>query len=185
MGDGLTFVGSVPVTLTVLSEQPSLEQSLQMDAKNLSLLRMMSVTDQTSRDMDAELEGMLVEVNKLDQKLTLVQELLTQLLMQYEVIPPRNKIELGLSSLSITLSADVSVSVGAIVLAELYLFEDIPRALRLAGTTSSVRAINSYESEVGIALSGFSDGVDSLLGRFIFSQHRRAIAMSRAQNSED
>lgn len=185
MGDGLTFIGSVPVTLTVLSERLTLEQALQMDAKNLSLLRMMAVTDQTSRDLDTELEGMLVEVNKLDQKLTLIQELLTQLLMQHEVIPPRHRIELGLSSLSMTLPSDVLVSAGANVLAEVYLFEDIPRALRLAGTASSVRAISRSESEVDIALSGFSDGVDSLLGRFIFRQHRRAVAMSRAQNSED
>jgi hypothetical protein len=45
--------------------------------------------------------------------------------------------------------------------------------------------VGSERVVIDIELSGLSDAVDSLLGRFIFSQHRREVAMQRLINDEE
>ena len=175
------FSGRVPLRLTVLDERMSDEALLRQDAQNYSLLKTFALDDHFARDVDPELEGIMLEVKRLDQKLNLIQELLTQLLMAHEAIPDRIPVTLGLSTLTFTLEEDVGINPGDLVLSGLYLLDHVPRALELTGTVVSVTVENGGGLRVELALPKLSDGVDSLLGRFIFCQHRREIALKRGQ----
>lgn len=184
-GNGLTFKGNVPATVVQLDAPPSVDQNLHNDAQNLSLLKTFAVSDQAVRDSDPDLEAVLSEIYRLDQKLNLIQALLTQLLLQHQVIPERCPIQLGLASLVVTLSSTEAFSVGDHVLAELFLVDEVPRALNFFGVVRGTENVGSERVVIDIELSGLSDAVDSLLGRFIFSQHRREVAMQRLINDEE
>ena len=180
---GLIFSGRVPLTVTVLDGPMSDEALLRQDARNYSLLKTFALEDHSARDVDPELEGVMAEVQRLDQKLNLIQELLTQLLMVHEAIPDRRPIALGLSTLTLTVEQDLGVKPGDLVLSALYLLDDVPRALELTGTVVSVVTEGEAEFRIDLSLPELSDGVDSLLGRFIFRQHRREIALKRGQTA--
>ena len=180
---GLIFSARVPLIITVLDGPMPDEALLRQDARNYSLLKTFALEDHSARDVDPELEGVMAEVQRLDQKLNLIQELLTQLLMVHEAIPERRPIALSLSTLTLTVEQDLGVKPGDLVLSALYLLDDVPRALELTGTVVSVVTEGEAGFRIDLSLPELSDGVDSLLGRFIFRQHRREIALKRGHTA--
>lgn len=179
--EGLTFSGQFPVMLQQLDHPPSVDERLSFDARNLALLKTFSTPDYFHREIDSELEGLKVEIQGLNSKLNLIQELLTQLLMKHETLPSSSLIKLGISKLIIVNKNEWEVFADDNVVADLYLFEDLPRPLTVFGKVKSLSILEDFRHSAEINLDPLSEGVDSLLGRFIFRQHRREVAMKRAQ----
>lgn len=187
LNEGLAFTGRMPLALQLLTEPLAVDEVLELDAKNFSLLKNCELADHSGRDTDPQVETIISEIQRLDHKLNLIQALLTQLLLKQEVIPERRSFRLSLENLTFDIDSRQDLRVGSPVLVELFLFEDLPRPLSLTGIVTTINQEGSLTGTLsaGIDLPKFSDGVDSLLGRFIFRQHRREVAMSRSQSLID
>ncbi len=185
LNEGISFTGRAPLALRVLTEPLSLDEASEHEAKNYSLLKSGEISDHSGRDTDPQLEAIISEVQRLDHKLTIIQALLTQLLLKQEVIPERCSFRLSLAKLTCEIDFRHDVLVGSFVLVELFLFEDLPRPISLSGIVRAIEREGNATGKLGvdIDLPSFSDGVDSLLGRFIFRQHRREVATRRSQSA--
>ena len=87
LDEGLSFDDRLPLALAVCDQLPTVSERVRLNDRNVSLLKTHALEDFQRREVDADLEGIASEIERLDQKLTLVTELLCDLLAAEQKIP--------------------------------------------------------------------------------------------------
>ncbi|MGB1341849.1 MAG: PilZ domain-containing protein, partial [Pseudomonadales bacterium] len=181
--EGLSYSDHLPFTVTKRSEQPPVAERVRMNERNFSLLKTHALEDFQRREIDAEFEGIASEIERIDQKMNLITELLCDLLTVEAKIPPPRPLLLSSDGVQFVPDSPLPLKPQDWALFELYLMDDVPRPLKLM-----VRVVDNNpeapENAVTLSFADLSDGVQSMLGRLVFRHHRREVALAR-QNAAD
>lgn len=145
-----------------------------MNARNEAVLRalaMLEEHDETTAD-----DNERAEFHRLEGKMNLVLELLTELVRQHQPGPPQ--LAVRISAEGVCWPVDGRIEPGALVLTEWYLLPAWPVALNLLARVEHCAATES--GLVACArLEGAGDGTRDWLEKLVFRRHRRAIAQQR------
>ncbi|MGY8852724.1 MAG: PilZ domain-containing protein, partial [Pseudomonadales bacterium] len=142
--------------------------------------------DYQRRDIDYELEGIASEIERIDQKMNLITELLCDLLSAEAQIPAPRVLAISMAGLQLRPSPGDAYHEGDWVILNLFLIQGVPRPLKLLATVVPTSAAANLSGDAGGGLTfsfvDLSDGVSSMLGRLVFRHHRREVALTRAQS---
>jgi hypothetical protein len=164
---GLSYKGLLHLLVTPLATLPAEGELLAMNAANELLLGGMRSLAEKPDIEDADM--LVLEMRRLDQKLSLVLDLLNTLLRINDPLPPPQLVLLQSARMVLQTSLVAAVCYQI----ELFLDPSIPKALKLAG-----RPVAGAPGEEGVTLEflGVGQNVIDGLDKFLFRQHRRQIA---------
>lgn len=157
-----------PLHLTLVSES------------NEAFLRAISAFGDTIGEPVEESSDVMQELSRLDLKLNLILELVGQVVYRQLDIPGFSSVKLYAGG--VQWHTDNVPEPGAKVLLRLYIQRGVPKPLCFYGDVVS----NADEQQAGIAkvaFFGLSQSVEDWLEKFIFRQHRRAIAHAKNKPS--
>jgi len=185
--EGLSFEDHLPCAIESRVEPPSLAERVRLNDRNFSLLKTHALEDYQRRDIDYELEGIASEIERIDQKMNLMTELLCDLLSAEAQIPVPRALAISMAGLQLRPAAGEVYDEGDWVILNLFLIQGVPRPLKLLARVvpmqgNALAAPESATSPLTFSFVDLSDGVSSLLGRLVFRHHRREVALKRAQS---
>ena len=100
---GLSFDDRLPLTVVVCDQLPTVSERVCLNDRDVSLLKIHALEDFQRREVEGDLEGIASEIERLDQKITLVTELLCDLLAAEQKIPAPMPLRLSVAGLQCTL----------------------------------------------------------------------------------
>ena len=185
--EGLSFEDHLPCEIESRPELPSLAERVRLNDRNFSLLKSHALEDYQRRDIEYELEGIASEIERIDQKMNLMTELLCDLLAAEAQIPAPRALAISMAGLQLRPAAGEVYDEGDWVILNLFLIQGVPRPLKLLARVvpmqdNALAAPESPTSPLTFSFVDLSDGVSSLLGRLVFRHHRREVALKRAQS---
>ena len=185
--EGLSFEDHLPCEIESRLELPSLAERVRLNDRNFSLLKSHALEDYQRRDIDYELEGIASEIERIDQKMNLMTELLCDLLSAEAQIPVPRALAISMAGLQLRPAAGEVYDEGDWVILNLFLIQGVPRPLQLLARVvpmqgNALAAAETAASPLTFSFVDLSDGVSSLLGRLVFRHHRREVALKRAQS---
>jgi len=170
--EGLVLTDRLPVSVQVLDTLPEKYELAVADQENESFLKT-SLVWQEPVDLD-DLDQVGQELRRQDLKISLLLEMMSELLAQNNTIPKPRKLKLSTKGLAFG-SGTVELNAGQQVSVMIYIVPSFPKALKLYGEI--------HKSEDGkvtmIAFEGVSQSVKEALDKLIFRHHRREVAMVR------
>ncbi len=171
----VAFQNSLPVSWTVVPDSSAVPQRWSTDARNEELLSALLVLEEPAIEPDDEASH--EQWLRLDAKLNMVLSLLSELVVQQNGLPSAMPVNVSLGRLRIGPMIQAPIpEEGAIVLLDLYLSPQLPRSLKLSGRVS----VEGQKNVFTVHLEPLSEPTQDLFERYIFRQHRRAIAQARA-----
>lgn len=175
---GLIYTGRLPLAWRELSAPPDDAEQRELEQANVAILQTLFALEIHSGDHgdDPTLLANASELKRLDFKVSLLLELVGHLFARQQGIPPERPLTLTVND--IAWQADSALPAGGPVRLELYCSKVYPRPLILhARVTEAAPADNGCR----ISAAFFQPGMllQEALERYIFLQHRRAIASSR------
>ena len=184
--EGLSFEDQLPCAIEPRVEPPSLAERVRLNDRNFSLLKTHALEDYQRRDIDYELEGIASEIERIDQKMNLITELLCDLLSAEAQIPAPRVLAISMAGLQLLPAPGDAYHKGDWVILNLFLIQGVPRPLKFLATVVPTSAAANLSGDAGGGLTfsfvDLSDGVSSMLGRLVFRHHRREVALTRAQS---
>ena len=182
--DQLSFQDILPLACEGLASEPTFNEFMRFDERNASLLKTLATEDQSRREPEPSLEALMQEIDRLDQKLNLMTELLADLVRREVVVPPA--IAFRLSSAGVSFAPEeASFRQGDWVKVSLFLLPNVPRPLEFAGkvvATDSTFVPGDWKT---VVFEQVNEVVESSLDRLVFKHHRREVAMRRAEREAD
>ena len=97
----LSFEEHLPCEIESRVELPSLAERVRLNDRNFSLLKTHALEDYQRRDIDYELEGIASEIERIDQKMNLITELLCDLLSAEAQIPTPRPLAISMAGLQL------------------------------------------------------------------------------------
>jgi hypothetical protein len=177
--EGLSYHDRLPLSWEVLSALPDSSVISRLNERNDSLLQSLMISDDKFIDVDPDLEPLAMEIQRLDQKMTLLTELLSDLLRGQLALPAETTLRIAAEGVSWVNNDDV-LPQGQFLKLDLYLLPDVPRALQFIGRVISAEPSRVEPAcRITVSFVGLSDAVDSQLGKLVFRHHRREVAMAR------
>lgn len=178
LAEGLSYSDCLPFSITQRADPPPLAERVRMNDRNFSLLKTHALEDFQRREIDSDFEGIASEIERIDQKMNLITELLCDLLASEAKIPPAMPLLLSAAGAQFVPQQSISLKRNDWAIFELYLIDDVPRPLKLM-----VRVVSdAHDTPTGaltLSFADLSDGVQSMLDRLVFRHHRREIALAR------
>jgi len=176
LSDGITFQTAAPIDWRKLQSFPADGPQSQNSTANLRLLNALNTLEELPPDMEKSVQG-LAEFSHLEAKLDIMLGMLGELLQQQAKLPEALQMTVAANGLSIEVIPAVKLPVvGDLLRVRLFLDTHYPQALILFGTVSSVT-----KSGFTLGFHALGELVQEQLDKFIFRQHRRAIALSRRE----
>ena len=173
----LVMEGRYSFKVEKIQEMPTSTELLNIDKENEKLLRTSAIW-QDPVEVE-ELDHVSLELRRQDLKISLLLDLVGELLIRKSELPPLESIQL--TATGIEFSNEVcALSDGDKVKAILFLLPAFPRALHFYGeVTSSERDGFSV-----LVFHGTSVAVQDQIEKIIFTHHRRSIAQEHAGTRE-
>ena len=175
---GLVFVGRLPLAWRELPDPPDAIESRELERGNLTILHTLFALDIHAGDSGEDPANLVnaTELKRLDFKIGLLLELVGQLYARQQAIPPERTLALTVNGLS--WQADSVPSASRLLRLELYCNLSYPRPLILdAQITETIPNPGGWRIQT--SFHDLSESLQEALERYIFLQHRRAIANSR------
>ena len=174
----IIFQTVVPVDWNVLESFPGEGAQTQASSSNLRLLNALNILEEIPLDGES-VSSVVPESSYLEAKLDLMLGMLGELLRHQAEYPASMPVIVTATTLSVTLSAENQTGfplpeVGDLLRVRLFLDTRYPQALLLYGTLSS-----ASETHFTVSFNSLPPPLQEQLDKFIFRQHRRAIASSR------
>ena len=182
--DQLSFQDTLPLACEALASPPTFNDFMRFDERNASLLKTLATEDQSRREPEPSLEALMQEIDRLDQKLNLMTELLADLVRREVVVPPAIAFRLSSAGVSFA-SEEGSFRQGDWVKVSLFLLPNVPRPLEFAGRIVATNAHFSPTDWATVVFEQVNEVVESALDRLVFKHHRREVAMRRANREEN
>lgn len=181
LSDGIIIEQAFPLRWRSLDIASFDSEQITLSRHNGQILRVLASIEEGGPEPDSETDTLSRELRCLDDKLDLVLSMLGTLLVRDSALPAATPTWLGAKGLMFVVTAEAEALLppeNAVSLLELFLEPRFPQPLRLpvrlepAGQGSSGCQMLAVFRDVGTE-------VTELLEKFIFRQHRRAIALSR------
>ena len=179
--DQLSYQDTLPLACAHLQGEPSFSDFMRFDERNASLLKTLASDEQTRREPEPSLEALMQEIDRLDQKLNLVTELLADLVRREVVVPPPQPFRLSSAGVSFEYSEAESVGEGDWMQVSLFLLANVPRPLEFAGRVVRSNPDFVAENWLTVSFEQVNEVVESALDRLVFKHHRREVAMRRVK----
>ncbi|MEJ2346782.1 MAG: PilZ domain-containing protein [Gammaproteobacteria bacterium] len=178
LGEGIVYADRHPLTWEQLSAPPAAEELARWNAASEQVLRLVAaLEDHWAEPIDEPYGPQGHELARLDFKLNLVLELVSQLVRRQVPMPERREIRLNGNGVQWESTGDAPPD-GSHVRVFLHLHDNLPRALELPGRVVERTPTDAGEC-VTVRFEGLSESVQDLLDKLIFRHHRRSIAHSR------
>ncbi len=175
LGDKLAFEACVPLACHPVSDESGLPQDTVLQETNEKCLRVILALNEYPAEPADEHSGVEFKLNLL---LELTGELVARQLSLPRAVPVRLRAD------GVEWTSDVSPPAsGGLVIVELYLHPQYPRALRLPGRLQET-ARHGAEYLCRVELLSLPETVRDLLEKFIFAHHRRTIAYTRHHQND-
>lgn len=168
---GLEFRGKLPLALQLLPALPEAQDLLVINHGNEQVLRSVMMLEEKPDYDDSD--PIHQELKRQDQKLNLVLELLSTLLVRFNAVPAAREVLLTDSVMSF---ADVAPGLQGACEIQLYMEPSLPRPLQLFG-------LARFDQESGVTIitfQGLGRTLIDLLNKYIFRYHRRLVASAVA-----
>jgi hypothetical protein len=175
--EGITYRDQLPVDWQVLTELPSAGEQHRLDRANEELLRALLLRDEAPQDSDEMEEGGGMEhFRRLEAKLDLLLGLFTEMLSTQGGLPLQHDLLLGTRGLCISARAEdiTSLNEGMLLKIRLYLDAQLPRPLEIYGYLTAMQ-VDGFT----VSFYPLQERVQDLLDKYVFRQHRRAIAQRK------
>ncbi len=172
-GEGLSFESFMPVSFQVVDNFPEDEQLMFINERNESLLRTSLIPQEA-----VELEGqdeVAIELRRQDLKINLLMDMVAELLVSQNGLPPAVKLLLNSTGLEFTTTSE-DFKPGQKVEIDLYITASIPRALKFFAEVAN----NGENGKTVMRFVGLNQVVQDWLEKIIFRHHRRMIAQGIA-----
>ncbi len=176
---GLIFTGRLPLAWREVSDPPDDVERRALERANLTILHTLFALDIHAGDSGDDPIALVnaTELKRLDFKVGLLLELVGQLLARQQDIPPERTLTLTVNGLDWR-ETDASPAVDGLLRLELYCNLGYPRPLILhARIAETVPSAGGWQVRTRFHEPG--EPLREALERYIFLQHRRAIANSR------
>lgn len=175
LDEAISLNGQLPLRYVRCQQALSEAELLNINERNLMLFNAIEVVEvqRYVPDSDAD-DGVQVELLRLEAKVDLLLGLMNQLLSQQLDIPQPRSVSLSATALNWQAGA-IEASVGDYVVVELHVHNAVAMPLKLP-----LRLTSALRGE----LYGLSPLTQNGLDKFLFRQHRRAIAVSRQARQE-
>ncbi len=170
---GLVLEGRYSFAVEKIQDLPTSTELLNIDKENEKLLRASAIW-QDSVEVE-ELDNVSTELRRQDLKISLLLDLVAELLIKQSELPPLESIQLTATGVEFS-NQICSFGRGDKVKAVLFLLPAFPRALQFYGDiTSSERSGFSV-----LNFQGAGNSVQDQIEKIIFTHHRRSIAQEHA-----
>jgi hypothetical protein len=180
---GLVFTGCLPLAWRELPTLPDEVELRELERANLAILSTLFALDIHAGDFgdDPSALANASELKRLDFKVSLLLELVGQLFARQQHIPPERLLTLAVDSVS--WSADTPLPPDGLLQLELYCNLSYPRPLILPAQVVETSPIPDSGWRIQARFHAPSPALQEALERYIFLQHRRAIASQRRHPS--
>ena len=158
---------------------------MRFDERNASLLKTLASDEQSRREPEPSLEALMQEIDRLDQKLNLMTELLADLVRREVVVPEPRPFRLSSAGVSFENSEVDSVNEGDWVKVSLFFARNVPRPLEFAARVVVSNSNFVPDGWLTLSFEQVNEVVESALDRLVFKHHRREVAMRRANREEN
>ncbi len=173
--EGITYRDELPIAWEPQLQLPSAGEIHRFNCENEELLQTLLMLDETAQDNEDEVESADNERwRRLEGKVNILLGLVGELLTADTILPTTHALQLGVEGLCVLGVDDCTPQPGQIVKVRLFLAPKFPHPLQLVARVSNV-----YKSGFTLAYCEFDAPVQDLLDRYVFRQHRRAIALAR------
>ena len=170
---GLVMEGRFSLSIEKIQDLPTPAEQLHIDKENEKLLRTSAIWQEPVEV--EELDHVSLELRRQDLKISLLLDLVGELLLRQSELPAVESIQLTAKALEFSNEA-FGLKEGDMTKATLYLLPAFPRALQFYGDiTDSTR-----EGFSVMNLQGTSIAVQDQIEKIIFTHHRRSIAQEHA-----
>jgi len=179
---GLSFSDEMSLEWQPVERLPDDARLAMINESNEGFLRAVSVIGAFTGEFSEDEMSVPQEIARLDLKLNLLLDLVSQLIYQQTSIPERRLVTV--SAHEIAWRDDNPPSLGDILLMRVYLQHGTPKPLCFYGEVLAAQGDDS-NSQTHVRYVGLSSSVQSWLDKLIFRHHRREVAFRRRGRSTD
>lgn len=187
LGEGVIYKDFVPLRWRELGQDEPAVPDLRIQDANEEVLRFIAILDEFHIDGNDEPgSNSGLELNRIEFKLNLLLDMVTQLVTRETDIPETAPITLGAAG--IEWIEQKPPKEGGLVELSLHLHHKYPRPFIVTGQVLNVTPVEGEGGKYRVCLvfKEMSEVLQAGLEKFIFRQHRRSIAQSRrAVNTAD
>ncbi len=175
LGAGLSYEDTLPLRWTVVSA-PADASYPRLEEANAEFLRTMSALEEHALETADENPELAHEIQRLESKVNLLLGMVSRLLTQQQPLPAPLPVRLNAGGIEWV--SPLAPAVGDHVQIELYLRQDYPLPLLLAGRVGAVASVPAGR-RTEVVFEALGDTVQDWLEKTIFRYHRRLVAHSR------
>ncbi|HEC18688.1 MAG TPA: hypothetical protein ENI97_05035 [Gammaproteobacteria bacterium] len=175
--ESITITDVLPVDWQQLSDMPSAGEQLRLQRANEALLQNLLLSSNLPEEGEESEDAKAHEhFTRIEARLDLLVDLVTEMLTSNGTLPPARSVTIGAHGLAVHLEDDAADTFpgNALLLIRLYLDPQFPRPLQLYA-----RLLVQQEQGFTVRFSPLEPRLQDLLDKYIFRQHRRAIALAR------
>jgi hypothetical protein len=176
--ENISFTDNLPIKWSVLAQLPSDGEMQRHYRDDEELLQNVLLSaDVLSQDGDEEESDSAQEhFKRLEARLDLLLSLVTEMMSRNGNLPPAQAVTISGQGLCVQSgeAADNGINQQSLLKIELYLDPQFPRPLTLYAQPVDVQA-----HEFTVKFSPMESQLQDLLDKYVFRQHRRAIALAR------
>lgn len=178
---GLDFTDNISITWKKIDYRPDEAHLVLVNESNESFLRAVSAMGEIAMDTADDDVGISQEVLRLDLKVNLLLDLVSQLIYKQLEIPAVSTVTI--SSREIKWNSEKVPQPGQMVFVEAYIQHGTPKPLCFYGEVASSQL--EYDSNYArVQYLGLAGSVQSWLDKLIFRHHRRAVAYEKSRNTK-
>ncbi|MEZ5569422.1 MAG: PilZ domain-containing protein [Halioglobus sp.] len=173
---GLAFTDDISIAWRPVEQVPDEARLAIVNESNESFLRAVSVIGAFPGEFSEEEMASSQEVARLDLKINLLLDLVSQLIYQQSNVPARRTVTISTSEIS--WRDDTPPALGDTVFMQVYIQHGTPKPLSVYGRVVAVQDDNPHSSN-RVRYLGLSPSAQSWLDKLIFRHHRREVAFRR------
>lgn len=177
---GLAFTDNISITWKTVDYQPDDSHLALVNESNESFLRAVSAISEFSKDVSEDAPSISQEISRLDLKLNLLLDLVSQLIYKQLDIPEMSRVTIF--SNEIEWVGKHVPEPGQTVFIQAYIQRGTPKPLCFYGEVIS----NLDDYKVGrakVSYLGLLGSAKAWLDKLIFRHHRREVAFKKSNNS--
>lgn len=179
---GLSFTDNISITWKSIDYQPDDSHLALVNDSNESFLRAVSAISEFSKDVSEESPVISHEITRLDLKLNLLLDLVSQLIYQQSDIPETSSVTV--SSTEIQWQGKNLPHPNTTVFIQVYIQRGTPKPLCFYGQVISTEQ-EREEGSSRVRYIGLSGSAKAWLDKLIFRHHRREIAFKKSIKSKN
>lgn len=180
----IAFNDNLPVSWEPLPALPTEGEQHRFQRENEELLQNFLLRDEAPSQGDDDLESISghEHFQRLETRLDLLLSLVTEMMTADGKLPPAKSVMIGAHGLRVHASeaeiADTDLEKAVLLKIQLYLDPQFPRPLTLCA-----KLVDLQPQSFTVSFSPLEERLQDLLDKYVFRQHRRAIALARRREN--